>query len=84
MAAVLFAVIYGGSRVATLHCSGCTLFLSTEITVLVYVGRTRGRGNRSIMVHEQFCWLGGDQQFITTKLKAFFNKEEENSECLSP
>lgn len=64
--------------VATLHCSGCTLFLSTEITVLVYVGRTQGRGNYSIMVHGEFCWLGGDQEFITTNLTGSFNKEGEN------
>lgn len=61
---------------ATLHCSRCTLFLSTEITVLVYVGRTQGRGNYSIMVHGEFSWLGGDQKFTTTNLKASFNKEE--------
>lgn len=74
MAAVLFAVIYGGSS-----SSHATLlrFLSTEITVLVYVGRTQGRGNYSIMVHREFCWLGGDQEFITTNLKDRFNKEEE-------
>lgn len=63
---------------ATLRCSGCTLFLSTEITVLVYVERTQGRGNYSIMVHGEFCWLVGDQEFITTNLKATFNKEEDN------
>lgn len=62
---------------AMLHCSGCTLFFSTEIIVLVYVERTQGRGNYSIMVDGGFCWLVGDQEFITTNLKASFNKKEE-------
>lgn len=67
MAAVLFAVIYAGtSAVATLRCSGCTLFLSTEITSPVYVERTQGGGNYSIIAHGEFCWLVGDQEFITT------------------
>ena len=46
--------------------------------MLVYVERKQGRGNYRIMVHGEFCWLVGDQAFITTKLKASFNKEEEN------
>jgi len=50
----------------------CTLFLSTEITVLVYVGRTLGRGNYSIMVHGEFTWLVGDQKPIVSNLKAYF------------
>lgn len=57
-----------------LRCSGCTLFLSTEITVLVYVARTQGRGNYKIMVHRESCWLVGDQGFIPSNLKASFNK----------
>lgn len=66
------------ATLAMLRCSGCTLFLSTEITVLVYVGRRQGRGNYSIMVHGEFSWLVGDQEFITTNLKACFNKKEAN------
>lgn len=67
---------------AMLHCSGCTLFFSTEIIVLVYVERTQGRGNYSIMVDGGFCWLVGDQEFITTNLKASFNKKEETAQVL--
>lgn len=78
MAAVLFAVIYGGSRAShatllwlhfiSLHRNYCACFL----------GRTQDRGNYSIMGHGEFCWLGGDQKFITTNLKDSFNKEEQN------
>lgn len=52
---------------ATLCSSGCTLFLSADITVLVYVERMQGRGNYSIMAHGEFCWLGGDQEFVAAQ-----------------
>lgn len=54
------------------------LYFSPQKLLFVYAGRMQDRGNYSIMVHGEFSWLGGDQEFITTNLKAGFGKEEEN------